>query len=59
MKKEHQIKLQEDVFKYAWDKYKAIYTMEEIRKSLLVSLPTFFRRVKQNYDQRRSNIKKY
>ena len=51
MKKDRQVEIQEDIFKYAWDKYKNELTMEDfIKKILNPTLTTFFRRVKQNYE---------
>ena len=50
MKKDRQVEIQEDIYKYAWRKYKNELTMEEIVKKIFTtSLPTFFRRVKENH----------
>jgi len=56
MKKDRQVEIQEDVYKYAWNKYKNELTMDELVKKIFkTSLPTFFRRVKKNNEQNNKN----
>jgi len=55
MKKDRQIEIQEDIFKYAWEKYKNELTMQVFVDEILKpTLTTFFRRVKKNENKNNS-----
>jgi AraC-like DNA-binding protein len=43
MKKEQQIKLRNEAWKYIWEKYKNEYTMDELSRVFDTSIATFWR----------------
>jgi hypothetical protein len=47
MKRKFKVQIKQDVYRYAWEKYKNVCTMAELAKILKVPLPSFFRAIHQ------------